>query len=67
MRKKIFARRAKHIYLEHCTQELIEAYIPYNEVQFSQLSALDVVFVKPFIALAHVNHSLCSPDLLMNI
>jgi len=53
--------------MEHCTQELLDAYVPYNEVQFSRLSALDVVFVKPYVGVAHVRHSLCSPSLLLNI
>lgn len=41
--------------------------MPYNEVQFSLLSALDIVFVKMYVGVAHVRHSLCSPDLLLNI
>ena len=54
--------------MEHCTQELLDAYIPYNEVQFSKLSALDPVFYsKCYFALAHAKDSLCSPELLMNI
>jgi len=41
--------------------------VPYNEVQFSRLSALDVVYLKPYVATAHVKRSLCSPGLLFNI
>jgi len=41
--------------------------VPYNEVQFSQLSALDIVYMKPFVGHADTRRSLCSPDLLLNI
>ena len=66
-RTKIFKRRAEHIFMDHCTQELLEAYVPYNEAQFSQLSALDIAFTKFYVGNAHVRRSLCSPDLLFNI
>ena len=55
------------MYLEHCTQAVIDAYVNYNEVQFSQVSALDVVYLKPYLGTAHVRRSLCTPGLLMNI
>jgi len=51
-RTKIYSERAKYIYMEHCTQQLIDAFVNYNEVQFSWLSALDVVFSKPYIGFA---------------
>jgi len=53
--------------MERCTQELLDAYVPYNEVQFSRLSALDVVYLKPALGTAHMRKSLCSPGLLFNI
>ena len=52
--------------MEHCTQELLDAYVPYNEVQFSRLSALGIVFSRMYVGIAHVRRSLCSPELLLN-
>ena len=39
----------------------------YTEVQYSKLSALDVVYMKPFVGFTDIRRSLCSPGLLLNI
>ena len=63
---QIFAERAKAIYREHCTDALVEAFVEYCCISYSEMSALDIVYSQPFYLPAYAFHSLCSPDMLLN-
>ena len=63
----MFSRRAKSVFLDNCTQEILEAFVAYNDVQYSWMSALDIVAKKPLIALAYARRPLSSPGVLLNI